>query len=48
MAMVLFVIVVLVFIGINKSIGDKPLDNGAPLVILIAAYFAVELVDRGL
>lgn len=48
MAMILFVLVVLVFISINKSIGDKPLANGAPLVILIAAYFAVELVDRGL
>jgi hypothetical protein len=44
MILILFIITVLVCIGINKAIGDKPLDNGVWLIIILLAYLFAEYV----
>ena len=48
MALMIFVVTVLVCLGINKAIGDKPMDNGMPLIILLSAYLCVELINKGM
>lgn len=43
MELIMFILIVVICISLNKVMGDKPLDNGVWLVILIAAYIFVDL-----
>lgn len=47
MALMVFILTVLVCLGINKALGAKPLDNGVWFIILLSAYFCVEIINRG-
>jgi hypothetical protein len=43
MELIMFCLVVIICISLNKVMGDKALDNGVWLVILIVAYILVDL-----